>query len=341
MCSGFSYCGKAGYRLGFMSLTDAISCRSTVEAAREATTAVLNGLSTSPATQQRRRRTSGAVTAAAGEASPAGAQPSVLASLAGRGRKGQTVHTTATAANGDGAHAAGGLDVPEAVPETEAAAANGVHSSNVTSDENIAAVSPAKRKPAVKRARKATAKATSGPGSPSAEEPAVLNGTDPAAMLAGGESAAGPTDRKPAVKRVRKAKASAKAGTTAQDADSAPPVETAVMPKVKRSKKTRAPPAAVPDGEQAELQVGADAAADEGDEDPAPAEKPKAKRRKKAQAEDAAADDGEEGADDQDDAEEEGAAGKKPRKNRAPKVTWPPGGAVVYESLPTQRAVCV
>jgi len=232
--------------------------------------------------------------------------------------------------------------VPEAEPATGAAAADGVHPSDMTNGEDTAAVSPAGRKPAVKRARKATAKAAPGPAGLSATEAAVENGMDQTAVLNGGESAASPTDQKPAVKRVRKAKASAKPATTAQDADATLPGETAVMPKVKRSKKTRAPPAAVPDGAHAEPQIGAEAAVDEADEDPASADKkPKAKRRKKAQAADAAVvDDGEDGADDEDDGDE-AASAKKPRKKRAPKVTWPPGVASAYfVDLHTQRAAC-
>ncbi len=305
--------------------------------------AVLDGLSSSPPTQQRRQRTSSTLQAAGHGASLAVAQPAVPASLAGNGRKGRTVHTTATAVNGDGAHAAGEIDVAEDVPATEATAATGVDPSSVTDAKDTAAVIPAGRKPAVKRARKATAKAMAGPAGLSAIEPAAQNGMDQIAMPDGGETAASPNNKKPAVKRVRKAKASAEPATTAHDADATSPGETAVMPKVKRSRKTRAPPAAVPDGEQAELQVGAEAATadDEVDAAAAAAKKPKAKRRKKAHAADAAEDDGADGADDEDDAEEEGAAAKKPRKKRAPKVTWPPGGACVYACLPTQRAVWV
>ena len=238
------------------------------------------------------------------------------------------MHTNAAAANGDAAHAAGEADVPEAVPATEPTGADGVRPSDVADGEDTAAVSPIDRKPAVKRARKATATSTPGPASPSPAEPAVQTGTD--AVLDGRESAAGLADPKPAVKRARKAKASVKAESAAQEAGAGVPGEGAVLPKVKRNKKTRAPPAAVPDSEQAELQVGADAAADDeaDDEEPASAKKPKAKRRKKAQAADATADDGAD-VEEEDDADD-AAAAKKPRKKRAPKVTWPPGVTCAY-----------
>ena len=190
---------------------------------------MLNGVSPRAAAQ-RRRRTSG-VTGTAGTSGAALAVAQTLRSSAGKGRKGRTVSasaaavsvsattaepTDALAANGHVASAAersGG-------PAVRLAKASGVGTDSVTPTSKG-------RKPAAKRARKATAAA-------------VPENTD-----AGAPGEAAPL---PKAKRSRKTPAAVIDNGVAQDGADANDEPSSAKPKVKRGKKAQAAAAAA-DGE--------------------------------------------------------------------------------------------